>query len=323
MLQNSNNNGCQIVSEGCCVELGNEVVLDDVTFSIKEGTLVGVVGPNGGGKTTLFNTILGLVPITHGSMKIKGLNPNEATGMIGYVPQKEEFNWKFQVTAKQVVQMGITKNSSFLPTTSKKDQEIIEDSLAKVALLPRINDRVEEMSGGQRQRVLLARTLAQGAEILLLDEPTNHLDMVSRNVVEKALVQFTGSIVCISHDRHFLNKVTNLTCEIGGGGIQIFEGNYDYYMWKKSQIFGLLPPSKKETSSKDKSDYKKRKKIRNRLSWIEKRFKAIENKLDEQRSVTKNPNYVDDYEKLQTAMETMTELETEYLGLMEEKESLQ
>ena len=94
-------------------------------------------------------------------------------------------------------------------------------------------------------------------------------------------------------------------------------------MWKKGQVIGLLPPSKKETSSKDKSDYKKRKKIRNRLSWIEKRFKAIENKLDEQRSVTKNPNYVDDYEKLQTAMETMTELETEYLGLMEEKESLQ
>ena len=57
MLQNPNNNGCQIVSEGCCVELGNEVVLDDVTFSIKEGTLVGVVGPNGGGKTTLFNTM--------------------------------------------------------------------------------------------------------------------------------------------------------------------------------------------------------------------------------------------------------------------------
>ena len=119
MLQKPSNNVCQIVTDGCCVELGNEVVLDDVTFSIKEGTLVGVVGPNGGGKTTLFNTILGLVPITHGSMKIKGLNPNEATGMVGYVPQREEFNWKFYVTARQVVQMGITKNSSFLSITSK------------------------------------------------------------------------------------------------------------------------------------------------------------------------------------------------------------
>jgi len=166
--------------------------------------------------------------------------------------------------------------------------------------------------------------LVEPSHLLLLDEPTNHLDMVSRNVVEKALVQFTGSIVCISHDRHFLNKVTNLICEVGGGGIRMFEGNYDYYMWKKGEEgTGLPSQQKKETKSKDKSDYKERKKIRNRLSWIEKRFKTIEKELEEQRSVTQNPNYVDDYEKLQKAMETMTELETEYLGLMEEQESLQ
>ena len=83
MLQKTFNNVCQIVSEGCCVELGNQLVLDDVSFKIKKGTLVGVVGPNGGGKTTLFNTISGLVSITHGSMKIKGLNPDQAKGMIG------------------------------------------------------------------------------------------------------------------------------------------------------------------------------------------------------------------------------------------------
>ena len=129
MLQKTFDNGCPLVTEGCCVELGNEVVLDDVTFSIKEGTLVGVVGPNGGGKTTLFNTILGLVPITHGSMKIKGLSPNQATGMIGYVPQKEELNWKFPITARQVVQMGITKNSSFFPLIVIENGFIANDYL--------------------------------------------------------------------------------------------------------------------------------------------------------------------------------------------------
>ena len=207
MLQNSLNNVGQIVSEGCCVELGNEVVLDDVTFSIKEGTLVGVVGPNGGGKTTLFNTILGLVPITHGSMKIKGLNPNEAIGMIGYVPQKEEFNWKFHVTARQVVQMGITKNSSFLSATSKKDQEIIEESLSKVALLDRIDDRVEDMSGGQRQRVFLARTLAQGAEIVLLDEAFSGVDIGSQEKLLDVLRNLKNDGKTILMATHDLNTI--------------------------------------------------------------------------------------------------------------------
>ena len=207
MLQNPNNNGCQIVSEGCCVELGNEVVLDDVTFSIKEGTLVGVVGPNGGGKTTLFNTMLGLVPITHGSMKIKGLNPSEATGMVGYVPQREEFNWKFYVTARQVVQMGITKNSSFLSITSKKDQQIIEESLTKVSLLDRIDDRVEDMSGGQRQRVFLARTLAQGAEILLLDESFSGVDIGSQEKLLDVLRNLKDDGKTILMATHDLNTI--------------------------------------------------------------------------------------------------------------------
>ena len=86
MLRTSINNNCPIVSEGCCVQLGNELILDDVSFSINEGSLVGVVGPNGGGKTTLFNAMLGLVPIAHGSIKINGVDPNKAKGLIGYVP---------------------------------------------------------------------------------------------------------------------------------------------------------------------------------------------------------------------------------------------
>ena len=287
---------------------GKVEVFNQINLSVKRTQKIGLVGHNGAGKSTLLKLLADVESVTSGAIQIGDgvdctyyaqhqmaiLNPDET--VYGTV-RKVSPGW----TETEIR----TYLGSFL---FKKDE---------------IEKLVRVLSGGEKARLALARMLVEPSHLLLLDEPTNHLDMVSRNVVEKALVQFTGSIVCISHDRHFLNKVTNLTCEIGGGGIQIFEGNYDYYMWKKGQVLGLLPPSKKETSSKDKSDYKKRKKIRNRLSWIEKRFKAIENKLDEQRSVTKNPNYVDDYEKLQTAMETMTELETEYLGLMEEKESLQ
>ncbi len=78
MIENTLNNECPIATEGCCVEFGNELVLDDLTFSVTEGSLVAVVGPNGGGKTTLFNVISGLIPVTHGSIKIKGLSPQES-----------------------------------------------------------------------------------------------------------------------------------------------------------------------------------------------------------------------------------------------------
>jgi ABC-type Mn2+/Zn2+ transport system ATPase subunit len=209
MLQKTSNNNCQIVSDGCCVELGNEVILDNVSFSIKKGTLVGVVGPNGGGKTTLFNTILGLVSITHGSIKIKGLDPKQTSGMIGYVPQKEELNWNFPVTAKEVVQMGITNNNSLRPIPSKKDHQIIEESLSKVDLLDRINDRVENMSGGQRQRVFLARTLAQGAEILLLDEAFSGVDIGSQEKlldVLKKLKNDGNTVLMATHDLNTIGE---------------------------------------------------------------------------------------------------------------------
>ena len=209
MLQKTSNDNCQIVSDGCCVELGNEVILDNVSFSIKKGTLVGVVGPNGGGKTTLFNTILGLVSITHGSIKIKGLDPKQTSGMIGYVPQKEELNWNFPVTAKEVVQMGITNNNSLRPIPSKKDHQIIEESLSKVDLLDRINDRVENMSGGQRQRVFLARTLAQGAEILLLDEAFSGVDIGSQEKlldVLKKLKNDGNTVLMATHDLNTIGE---------------------------------------------------------------------------------------------------------------------
>jgi ATP-binding cassette subfamily F protein 3 len=186
-----------------------------------------------------------------------------------------------------------------------------------------IEKYVKVLSGGEKARVALARMLVKPSHLLLLDEPTNHLDMVTRNVVERALIQFSGSIVCISHDRHFLNNVTNLTCEVGDGGIRLFEGNYEYYEWKKQvEKSAESPKPKIKSELKGKSDYKEQKKVRNRLSWIKKRFTIIENELKNQRSITQDPANGDDYELLQKAMETMTILESKYLKLMEEQESL-
>jgi archaellum component FlaC len=110
---------------------------------------------------------------------------------------------------------------------------------------------------------------------------------------------------------------------VGDGGIRTFEGNYKYYEWKKLEeksAESTKPKVKKE--SKGKSDYKERKKIRNRLAWIEKRFNSIENELESQRAITQNPANGDKYELLQDAMNVMNQLELEYLELMEELERL-
>ena len=287
---------------------GKVEVFNKMNLSVKRGQKIGLVGHNGAGKSTLLKLLADVEGVTSGVIQ-----SGDRVDCAYYAQHQLEILDPEETVYETVrkVSPGWTETEirTYLGSFLFKKDEI--EKLVKV------------LSGGEKGRLALGRMLVEPSHLLLLDEPTNHLDMVSRNVVEKALVQFTGSIVCISHDRHFLNKVTNLICEVGGGGIRMFEGNYDYYMWKKGEEgTGLPSQQKKETKSKDKSDYKERKKIRNRLSWIEKRFKSIEKELEEQRSVTQNPNYVDDYKKLQKAMETMTELETEYLGLMEEKESL-
>ena len=146
--------------------------------------------------------------------------------------------------------------------------------------------------------------------------------MISRNIIEKALTQFNGSIVCISHDRYFLNNVTNITVEVGNSTIQAYEGNYEYYEWKKLKNSNNIISQKAKKPLKRKSNYEAKKKKRNRVSWIEKRFKNIENELEKQRLITKNPENSDNYETLQNSMDIMNNLESEYLELMEEHETL-
>jgi S-adenosylmethionine hydrolase len=110
---------------------------------------------------------------------------------------------------------------------------------------------------------------------------------------------------------------------VGGGGIRLFEGNYEYYEWKKQEETQRNPrKSKVKIESKKKSDYKEQKKIRNRLAWIDKRFKTIENEIEKERVLTNNPDYKDKYEILEGALNNMNNLEKEYLELMEEQERL-
>lgn len=203
-----------IISNSCCVEIGETLILDDVSFSVNKNSLIAVVGPNGGGKTTLFNAITGLIPITKGSIEINGQDVTKGNGNIGYVPQNENLNWNFPLSARQVVGLGITKNFPSIPFISKKNNNLIEECLNDVGLYDQIDNRVDEMSGGQKQRVLLAKILAQGANILLLDEAFSGVDIGSQISLIEVLRKLKDSGKTIMIATHDINNIADRFDEV-------------------------------------------------------------------------------------------------------------
>ena len=203
-----------IVSNSCCVEIGETLILDDVSFSVNKNILIAVVGPNGGGKTTLFNAITGLIPITKGSIEINGQDVSKGNGNIGYVPQNENLNWNFPLTARQVVNLGITRNFPGIPFISKNNDNLIKECLNDVGLYEQIDNRVDEMSGGQKQRVLLAKILAQGANILLLDEAFSGVDIGSQISLIEVLRKLKDSGKTIMIATHDINNIADRFDEV-------------------------------------------------------------------------------------------------------------
>ena len=198
-----------IVSDGCCVQLGNNPALDDVTFEIKKGKKVAVVGPNGGGKSTLFNAITGLVPIINGSLKINGMSPKDAKGTISYVPQRDLINRNFPLSVKQVVEMGLINKRTLNLFSRKEINSKIKDALKNVGLLNKINENINNLSGGQFQRVLIARGLAQDADILLLDEAFSAVDVGAQDDIMSLIndINLDGKTILVAtHDLNNLEK---------------------------------------------------------------------------------------------------------------------
>jgi zinc transport system ATP-binding protein len=180
----------------------HEPVLEDINLSVRELDFVGLIGPNGGGKTTLLKVLLGLLAPTRGQVRIMGQSLQEGRRYIGYVPQSVDFDRDFPVRVWDVALMGRLGKRGLLKCYSSEDQEVVAEKLRTVEMW-RLRDRpIGELSGGQRQRVYIARALASEPPILLLDEPMASIDpQVSVQLYEllRDLNEHV-TILLISHD---------------------------------------------------------------------------------------------------------------------------
>ena len=178
----------------------SQPVLEAVTFDIEPGDFVSIIGPNGGGKTTLLRLILGLLTPTHGRVRLFGEEPVRSCFAVGYTPQFLQVDFSFPVTVGDVVLMGRLCRGRLWP--SRDDRRAAEEALETVRLAELRHKPFRHLSGGQRQRVLIARALCGGPKVLLLDEPTNNIDPGAEEMLFDILVELNKrlTIVLVSHD---------------------------------------------------------------------------------------------------------------------------
>ena len=177
-------------------------VLQEVSFSLEQGEFLGIIGPNGGGKTTLLKLMLGILKPDMGRIRILGQAPHDASHRVGYVPQGTDFNRGFPVSVLDVALMGRMSTSRIGRRYSREDREKVKDLLEKVGMWGYRNRPIGKLSGGQRQRVFIARALATNPEILFLDEPTASVDSEFQTDLYDFLKALNKevTIVVISHD---------------------------------------------------------------------------------------------------------------------------
>ena len=178
-------------------------VLWDIDFSLPPKTLAGIVGPNGSGKTTLIKSIMGLLPLNSGYVKIFGKDISEVRQRVSYVPQKESVDWNFPASALDVVQMGRYGRRGLFKRLTKDDRDIAMECLQKTGMVEFAGRQIAQLSGGQQQRVFLARALAQDADIYLMDEPFNGIDATTESAIIEILREMREkgkTIIAVHHD---------------------------------------------------------------------------------------------------------------------------
>lgn len=301
----------KIVSlKGVSKNYGDISVYNNLNLEIERGQAIGLVGHNGAGKSTLLKMFAGVEPISSGVLRYG----------------KDVTTAYFAQHQLEILDPNITIFESLQIVSSGKNETEIRSYLGSFLFSGDSVDKlVKVLSGGEKSRLALAKILIQPANLLLLDEPTNHLDMISRDVVEAALKKYTGTIVCISHDRHFLNEITNITYEIGRGEVVTYAGNYDYYIWKKESRIDKNSDAEriKKPATKNKSNYKEQKRIANRTRVLKRKLEETEEFLENIKIELLNPEIASDYEQIQELLNKKKSTEESYFAFLEELEELQ
>jgi zinc/manganese transport system ATP-binding protein len=214
--------GADVLSvHGACVRLGGREVLHDVGFGIEAGQFVGLIGSNGAGKTTLLRVILGLQPLTSGSVRVCGEPPGARHGLVGYVPQKIQLDPDMPVRARDLVGLGLDGHRLGIPLPSRRRSQLVADMLAAVDATRFADQRVGSLSGGEQQRVMIAHALISRPRLLLLDEPLANLDIRSSQEIISLLAKISAeqqvSVLISAHEMNPLLPVMDRLVYMAGG----------------------------------------------------------------------------------------------------------
>ena len=215
-MQDSKTRETALLINNLAVSYDENIALENVCMRVFDREYLGIIGPNGGGKTTLLRAILGLIPVTSGSIEIYGKQLRDSDKAIGYVPQISTLDKKFPITVKEVILSGML-NSQFrlFHKYSAADKKAAEQALDRVGILDLKDRMISALSGGEFQRMLIARALAVKPKILLLDEPTASVDVTSRDQIYKMLKELnqTMTIIMVTHDMLAVSShVKSLAC---------------------------------------------------------------------------------------------------------------
>lgn len=207
-----------VLVEELSFSYGDQPVLVHVNFTIEPGDYVGIIGPNGGGKTTLLKLLMGFLRPQSGRIEIFGTHPKGAAGKIGYVPQRLPFDRQFPISVTEVVLTGRLSRLPWYGVYSKEDLRATGEALERVHLLPQKDAPFGSLSGGQAQRALIARAIVAEPQLLLLDEPTSSVDVRAQSDIYEILQSLRKemTVLMVTHDLNaVIEHVQRILCVQG------------------------------------------------------------------------------------------------------------
>ncbi|HZJ57261.1 MAG TPA: ABC-F family ATP-binding cassette domain-containing protein [Clostridia bacterium] len=288
---------------------GDKSLFEDISFDIRLGDRVALIGPNGCGKSTLLKIILDEMPPSSGIVK-KGVGVE-----IGYYDQ--------ELNSLNPQNMVIEELWDDFP--QMRETEIRNALAARLFKGDSVYKSVASLSGGEKGHLILTKLVLSNNNFLLLDEPTNHLDMASREELEQALTEYPGTILMVSHDRYFLNKIADRVIEMESGDITEYLGNYDDYVNKKGALDALTGRNEKipditrtasrEERRRERMERERAKEEKERLENLEVRIHQLEDEIKDLEVMMADPGLYDDVNKMLEVQQRYELLKDELEGV--------